>query len=205
MLISHAPPSAAARESTRRDTRSHRHDQDHHARAAWAKRLRAAPNADPIRAAVLSDQETGRAEALAKIEAEKAADADTIELPAAFVLGSGAQTAADADSAAPAPSAPPTAAMPVSARRRTGVPRAERLALAQAGVLPAPPDFTAPSHARFRPKLAAVIALAEAGDVEGLRAYRHDGFMGSSMKAVIRYRDLAVVALDARARLAAAA
>jgi hypothetical protein len=30
-------------------------------------------------------------------------------------------------------------------------------------------------------------------------AYRHDGFMGSSMKAVMRYRDVALIALEARA------
>jgi hypothetical protein len=81
------------------------------------KRLRAAPNAETIRAAVLADQQTGRAEALAKIEAEKAADAEAIDLPANFVLGA-PQTAADADSAAPASDAPPTAAMAASARRR---------------------------------------------------------------------------------------
>jgi hypothetical protein len=169
------------------------------------KRLRAAPNAETIRAMTIGDQERARREALARIEAEKAADADAIELPAAFVLGSAAQTAADADSAAPAASAPPTAARPVSARRGAGVPRAERLALAQAGLLPDPPDFTAPSHKRFRPLLAKVEAMVETADVEGLRAYRYDGFMGSSMRAVIRYRDLALIALEARARLAAAA
>jgi hypothetical protein len=64
--------------------------------------------------------------------------------------------------------------MAASARRKPAVPRAERLALAQAGVLPAPPDFTALSHKRFRPKLAAVVALVEAADVNGLRAYRQD-------------------------------
>jgi hypothetical protein len=48
-----------------------------------------------------------------------------------------------------------------------------------------------------------VIALIEAADVEGLRAYRHDGFMGSSMRAVMRYRDLALIALEARAPKAA--
>jgi hypothetical protein len=43
-----------------------------------------------------------------------------------------------------------------------------------------------------------VVALVEAGNAKGLAAYRHDGFMGSSMKAVFRYRDLALVALEAR-------
>jgi hypothetical protein len=44
------------------------------------------------------------------------------------------------------------------------------LASAQSGVLAAPPDFTAESHKRFRPKLTKVIALVEAGDVDGLAA-----------------------------------
>jgi hypothetical protein len=169
------------------------------------RRLRSSPNAETIRSAVLADQEKGRAEALAKIAAGKAEAADAIDLPAAFVLGRAAQTAADADSAAPGPSAQPPAAMAVSAPCRPAMPRAERLASAHSGVLPAPPDFTAPSHARFRPKLAAVIAMAEAGDVDGLRAWAPSWFVGSSTKAVLRYRDLALVALEARARLAAAA
>jgi hypothetical protein len=160
-------------------------------------RLRKAANAETIRAAVLSNQETGRAEALAKIEAEKAADAEAIDLPAGFTLGA-PQTAADGPQMAPA-----RVARPVSAPRRPAGPRAERLSLAQAGVLPAPPDFTAESYRRFRGKLAAVIALVEVADVNGLRAYRHDGFMGSSMKAVLRYRDLALVALEARTAKAA--
>ena len=40
---------------------------------------------------------------------------------------------------------------------------------AQAGALPAAPNFSKPTHARFRAKLAKLVALAEAGDVEGLR------------------------------------
>lgn len=167
------------------------------------KRLRAAPNAETIRAMTIGDQERARREALARIEAEKAADAEAIDLPATFVLGSAAQTPADANSAAAAPSTPPTVARLASARRGPGVPRAERLAAAQAGVLPDPPDFTAPSHARFRPKLAAVVALVEAGDVEGLRAWTPNWFVGSSTKALLRFRDLTLVALEARTAKAA--
>ena len=47
------------------------------------RRLRA--KAAAIRSAVLDDQRNGRAEALAKIEAERADE--TIDLPAGFVLG----------------------------------------------------------------------------------------------------------------------
>jgi hypothetical protein len=78
------------------------------------------------------------------------------------------------------------------------------LASAQAGVLPAVPNFEAETHKRFRAKLAEVIALVEAADVEALSTCRHDGFMGSSMKAVMRFRDLALAALEARAAKAAA-
>jgi hypothetical protein len=76
--------------------------------------------------------------------------------------------------------------------------------LAQTGVLPAPPDFTAETHKRFRPKLAEVVALVEAGNVKALAAWEHKGFMGSSLKAVMRYRDLALIALEARVAKAAA-
>ena len=36
---------------------------------------------------------------------------------------------------------------------------------AQTGALPQPPDFSKPTHARFRAKLAQIVALAEAGDI----------------------------------------
>ncbi len=82
---------------------------------------------------------------------------------------------------------------------------AETLASAQSGVLPAPPDFTAETHRRFRPKLAEVVAMVERDDVEGLRAYRYAGFVSTSPKAIMRYCDLALTALEARAAKAAAA
>src|SRR5687768_13709977 len=41
---------------------------------------------------------------------------------------------------------------------------------AQSGALPAAPDFSKQTHARFRAKLAKLVALAEAGDVESLQA-----------------------------------
>ena len=176
-------------------------------------RLRASPKAEAIRQSVLADQRNGRAEALAKIEAEKAVRwEDAIDIPAAFNLGgtppiSHAKIVAacapnlptEAPRARRAPQARANAESPPAARGK----RAERLAAAQSGMIPAPPDFTAETNARFRPKLAAVIALVEAGDVAGLAAFRHDGFMGSSMRAVTLYRDLALVALKARAPKAA--
>jgi hypothetical protein len=42
--------------------------------------------------------------------------------------------------------------------------------LAQTGALPEAPDFSKPTHARFRAKLAQIVALAEAGDIAALQA-----------------------------------
>ena len=68
---------------------------------------------------------------------------------------------------------------------------------AQAGSLPAAPDFSKPTHARFRAKLAKLVALAEAGDVEGLKAMEINP-VSTSPKAMARYRDLAIIAIEAR-------
>jgi hypothetical protein len=68
---------------------------------------------------------------------------------------------------------------------------------AKAGALPAAPDFSKPTHARFRAKLAKLIALAEAGDIEGLKAIAINP-VSTSPKAMARYRDLAIIAIEAR-------
>lgn len=72
---------------------------------------------------------------------------------------------------------------------------------AQSGALPAAPDFSKPTHARFRAKLAKLIALAEAGDVEGLKAIEINP-VSTSPKAMARYRNLAIIAIEARRRAA---
>lgn len=72
---------------------------------------------------------------------------------------------------------------------------------AQSGALPAAPDFSKPTHARFRAKLAKLVALAEAGDAEGLKAIEINP-VSTSPKAMARYRDLAIIAIEAR-RMAA--
>jgi hypothetical protein len=69
--------------------------------------------------------------------------------------------------------------------------------LAQSGTLPVAPDFSKPTHARFLAKLAKLVALTEAGDVEGLKAIEINP-VSTSPKAMARYRDLAVMALEAR-------
>ena len=160
------------------------HEQDH----ARTAPLESRPAAEAIRNSVLADQRKGRAEALARIEAAAKAP----------------QRPKGRHSPAPAPQARAKAKRPATAPSKPSGKRAAMLASALAGKLPAPPDFAAATHARFRPKLAEVIALAKAGDVEGLAAWTPNWFIGSSTKAIMRYRDLALVALEARTATAAA-
>ena len=146
------------------------------------------PTRNTIRHSVLADQrKRAEPDALAKITATKAP-----------------KTAAEAPRARRAPQARANAERPASKAAKASGKRAAMLASAQAGKLPAPPDFAAETHKRFRPKLAEVVALAKAGNAKALAAWEHKGFMGSSMKAVMRYRDLALIALEARAAKAAA-
>ena len=73
---------------------------------------------------------------------------------------------------------------------------------AQTGALPPAPDFSKPTHARFRAKLAQIVALAEAGDIVSLQAFEINP-VSSSPKAMARYRDVCVIAITARAQVAA--
>ncbi len=73
---------------------------------------------------------------------------------------------------------------------------------AQTGALPTAPDFSKPTHARFRAKLAQIVALAEAGDIAALQALEINP-VSSSPKAMARYRDLCVIAITARAQVTA--
>lgn len=101
-----------------------------------------------------------------------------------------------ATKAAPKPAKSEKAAKP--AKEKPLGKRAAILEAAQRGELPPVPDFSAPTHARFRKKLAEVVEMAEAGDLKGLKAY-HINPVSSSPKAIDRYRNLAVIALEARA------
>jgi len=74
--------------------------------------------------------------------------------------------------------------------------------LAQSGTLPTVPDFSKPTHARFRAKLAQIVALAESGDIAGLQAFEINP-VSSSPKAMARYRDLCVIAITARSAVTA--
>lgn len=75
--------------------------------------------------------------------------------------------------------------------------RAAIEAAAREGKMPEPPDFSADTHKRFRNKLAAVVELAKARDLKGLRAFDINP-VSSSPKAIARYRDLCIMALEAR-------
>jgi hypothetical protein len=79
--------------------------------------------------------------------------------------------------------------------------RAALEAEAREGKLPEPPDFSAPTHTRFRNKLASVVELAKAGDLKGLQAFQINP-ISSSPKAIARYRDLCIIALEARRQAA---
>jgi hypothetical protein len=77
--------------------------------------------------------------------------------------------------------------------------RAEVLAAAETGKLPPKPDFSAPTHKRFRAKLDALHAFVKAADIKGLKAFEINP-VSSSPKALARYRELAIIALKARSR-----
>jgi len=125
--------------------------------------------------------------------------------PASVVIATPetAQKPATDPAIAPAPlAAPVPAPAPRPARKaREGVrTRARQLDLkaeASAGKLPTPPDFSAATHTRFRAKLDGLIALAACGDIEGLRAVTINP-VSSSPKALARYRDLCIAALETR-------
>jgi len=99
----------------------------------------------------------------------------------------------------PAEEAPPAVAAVEAAKAAKPARGARRAAVeaAQRGELPTPPDFTAETHKRFRPKLARLVEMATAGDIAGLRATEINP-VSSSPKAMLRYRDLAIAALEAR-------
>jgi len=69
---------------------------------------------------------------------------------------------------------------------------------AKAGNLPAAPDFSAETHKPYRKKLAEVVALVEKKDIKALKALQIPTY-SSSPKAISRYRDLAVIAIEAAA------
>lgn len=130
-------------------------------------------------------------------EAEEAPPAEETEIEFEIEAEAG-ETEAEADEAVAGIAGPAPAARPATAKvgKRQAV-----INQAQGGVLPQPPDFSKPTHARFRAKLAKLVELAEAGDAEGLRAIAINP-VSTSPKAMARYRDLAIMAIEARTRSA---
>jgi hypothetical protein len=108
------------------------------------------------------------------------------------------QKVVKAPKAAKAPKAP-RAAKPAAAADATK--KARRSAAeesAKDGKLPTPPDFSAETHSRFRGKLDKLAAMVKAKDIAGLKAESINP-VSSSPKALDRYRNHAVIALEARA------
>lgn len=131
--------------------------------------------------------------ALAFTSIMTAATADQAEAWLTLVLDYG--NTEPAGEAAPGQE-PKASGAPVTGKRQA------ILEQAQSGVLPQSPDFSKPTHARFRTKLAQVIDLAAVGDIEALQAFEINP-VSSSPKAIARYRDLCVIAITARAAVAA--
>ena len=141
----------------------------------------------------------------ARIGAERAALAFTSIMAAATADQAEARLTLVLDNGNPNPSGetipleeeePKAAITPVVGKRQA------ILDQAQTGALPQAPDFSKPTHARFRAKLAQIVALAEAGDIAALLAFEINP-VSSSPKAMARYRDLCVIAISARAQVAA--
>lgn len=155
--------------------------------------------ADKITAQVLAAPTAETASTILRLEAdEKVKRASPKARRAALTL---------IENEAPAPeTAKPAREKKARAAKADKVPgkRASILEAAQRGELPAAPDFSAETHKRFRAKLAAVVAATEAGDLDALRAFQINP-VSSSPKAIAKYRDLAVIALEARAAKAGAA
>ena len=141
----------------------------------------------------------------AQIGAERAALAFTSIMTAATAEQAEARLTLVLDYGNPDPAGEP---IPGAAKETKAEPapvigkRQAILDQAQCGALPQPPDFSKPTHARFRAKLAQIVALAEAGDIAGLQAFEINP-VSSSPKAMARYRDLCVIAIAARMGAAA--
>jgi hypothetical protein len=134
-------------------------------------------------------------------EGRLVAEIEVAEAEAAPEPATAKQVAPAAPVIEPAPKAP-AAPEPASANPQRRRRDADLEAKARLGELPPPPDFSAPTHARFRNKLEGLVALAEKGDAEALQAVVINP-VSSSPKALARYRDLCLIAIAARASVAA--
>lgn len=102
----------------------------------------------------------------------------------------------DARKASLSPAEPSVPEAKKQPHRKPAGKRAEALEAAQRGELPAAPDCSAATHKPHRKKLETVIAMVKAGDIEGLKAFEIKP-VSTSPRAIARYRDLAIIALEA--------
>jgi hypothetical protein len=77
----------------------------------------------------------------------------------------------------------------------------EAEARAKEGKMPPCPDFSAPTHNSWRKKLDEVHAMAKRKDLKALQAYSIKP-VSSSPRAIMRYRDLVITALQAQGKAA---
>ena len=141
----------------------------------------------------------------ARIGEERAALAFTSIMTAASAEQAEARLTLVLDYGTPEPvgeSVPAVAEEPKAATATGNGKRQAILDQAQAGALPLAPDFSKPTHARFRAKLAQILALVGAGDTAALQVFEINP-VSSSPKALARYHDFCVIAIAARAQVAA--
>ncbi len=158
-----------------------------------------APSASPKKAGdnfarLLATQIGADRAAIAFTSIMAAATAEQAEARLTLVLEYG--NTEPAGNTSPAQEEPKPAATLAIGKRQT------ILDQAQTGALPPAPDFSKPTHARFRAKLAQIVALPKAADISGLQAFEINP-VSSSPKAMARYRDLCVIAITARMAMAA--
>jgi hypothetical protein len=179
---------------------------------AKAAERRASKAAQP-KAAKAPKRKSPRAKVQARAKAlASAAEAPAPKLPRAILAGAKREAAANRAEAkaakaakpakAPKAAAEPKAPKAPKADKPLGI-RAQREADALAGILPTPPDFSAPTHKPYRARLEALVALVQAGDIKGLRDIEMIPPRSTSPKALHRYRDLALMAFCARAKATA--
>lgn len=172
---------------------------------AKAKPILKAFDADGNQTVISGAGYNAKAKAKAKAKAEKA-----LKGPAAILADLGNAPTSLTETARPKGKAPkaekpakPAKAPKAAAPEKHGK-RAEIQASAEAGNLPAKPDFSAPTHARFRKRLDEIAALVEKGDIKALKAFPINP-ISSSPKAMDKYRNLAVIALEAQRKAAKSA
>jgi hypothetical protein len=154
------------------------------------------PNPAPAQPAPSKEQPTmttQTSETAAK--ATKSAKATSVSAPVSKKSGKAAKKSAPAKKVSAGKKVPTKAAKAAKAEKLGK--RAAIEAAAREGKLPDKPDFSAETHKRFRPKLDEVVALVKAGDIKGLKAYKINP-VSTSPKAIARYRDLCVIALEAK-------